>query len=68
MITKAQAKIGVRVKWQSLDASVPPTFGKITASGPAPGLTEREFAVTWNDGEVITYQADNRASRVSLCP
>jgi hypothetical protein len=62
MITKAQAKIGARVKWQSLDIAIPCTYGKITE------VTGREFAVTWDDGEVITYQADNLASRVSLCP
>ena len=64
MITKQQAKIGNRIKWQSLDPSIPPAFGKITAIGPAPGLDRGEVAIVYDDGEVGTTYIESGASCV----
>ena len=59
MLTKAQAKIGNRVKWQSLDASIPPSFGTITAN-----LGDGEIAILYDDGEDGTTFVDSGASCV----
>jgi hypothetical protein len=64
MITKAQAKVGKRVKWQSLDASIPPAFGRVTAIGPSPGLDSGEIAIEYDDGEMGTTYVDSGASVV----
>ena len=67
MITKSQAKIGARIKWQSLDLTIPPSYGKITAIGPSPGLDKNEIAIEYDDGEMGTEYLDNGASVVHLC-
>lgn len=64
MITKTQARVGTRVKWQSLDASISPSFGRITAIGPAPGLDDGEVAIEYDDGEIGTTYVDSGASCV----
>lgn len=64
MITRTQANIGARVKWQSLDESIPPAFGNITALGPAPGLDKGEVAIVYDDGEVGTTYVDSGVSCV----
>lgn len=59
MITKSQAKVGARVKWQSLDLSIPPAFGTIEA------VSERgEIAILYDDGEEGTTYTDSGCSTV----
>lgn len=66
MISKSQAKVGVRVKWQSLDLSIPPFYGKIVAIGPTSSLNENEVAIKYDDGEGGTTFLDSGASCVYL--
>jgi len=40
-----RVKIGDRIKWQSLDDSVEPTYGRVSFVG------YNGFEVKWNDGE-----------------
>lgn len=64
MITKAQAKIGLRVKWQSLDVSIPPFYGKIEEIGPSEFLDPNEILIKFDDGETGSTYLDSGASRV----
>lgn len=64
MITKAQAKIGLLIKWVSLDITIEPSYGCIGAIGPSATLDENEIMILYNDGETTTTYLDNGASRV----
>jgi hypothetical protein len=66
MISKSDAKVGVRVKWQSLDSTIAPSYGKIIAVGPTSSLSDGEIAVKYDDGEDGTTFLDSGASRVFL--
>lgn len=55
-------KVGDRVKFQSLDDSIPPAFGKVTVLSPNGWRGE----VEWDDGETNTYNFDDPASCVRL--
>lgn len=64
MITKTQAKIGLRVKWQSLDISIPPAYGKIEEIGPSEFLDPNEILIRYDDEQDGTTYLDSGASRV----
>ncbi len=59
MITRDQAKVGARVRWQSLDLSIPPAFGTIEAVSDA-----GEIAIAYDDGEEGTTYVDSGVSTV----
>lgn len=46
-----RAKIGDRVKWQSLDDTIPPEFGKIVELSPSGTRAEIE----WDDGDTRSH-------------
>lgn len=56
MITKAQAKVGQRVEWRSLDESIPAAPGIITAVKP-----NGEIKITYDDGEDGSTYIESRA-------
>ncbi len=55
-------KIGDRVKFQSLDESIPPSFGKIIELSPSKTRAE----VEWDDGDTNQYDLSDAASCVRL--
>lgn len=57
-----KAKIGDRVKWQSLDNSIPQFFGKIVELSPNGERAEIE----WDDGEMYHYDLTDAASCVRV--
>ena len=61
-MAKQLAKIGDRVKWQSLDETIAPTFGKIVELSPSGNRAEIE----WDDGDVCQCNMDDAASCVRL--
>jgi hypothetical protein len=60
MITQKQCRVGLRVKWKSLDDTVPTSRGTIVH------VIGARYAVAW-DGEddEHTYTANDRASCIS---
>jgi hypothetical protein len=59
---KRKPKIGDRVRFQSLDETIAPTFGKIVELSPSGARAE----VEWDDGETYTYDLTDNASCVRL--
>jgi hypothetical protein len=57
---KQFAKVGDRVKYQSLDDSVPPSFGRVVEVSP----DGKRGEVEWDDGETYTYDFSDPASCV----
>lgn len=56
-------KIGARVKWTSLDSTVPPSYGTIVELSPSKTRAE----IQWDDDdETRTYDLSARASGVRL--
>lgn len=50
-MAERKPKVGDRVKWQSLDETVPPAFGKIVQLSPSGTRAE----IQWEDGETYSH-------------
>ena len=57
-----EPRVGDRVKWQSLDDSIRPTFGIISE------LNGNRAKITWRDGDTTYHDLSDRASCVRLVP
>lgn len=58
MLRKQDAVIGKRVKWQSLDKTILPSFGTIT------DIREGEVIIEYDDGEEGSTYIDSGVSTV----
>lgn len=59
MLRKQDAVIGKRVKWQSLDQTIPATFGTVIAINE-----DREVIIEYDDGEEGSTYIDSGVSTV----
>jgi len=62
MITRNQCKKNLRVKWKSLDDTIPASLGTIVEIG------RDRFMVLWDDqdADIQSFEMDDAASRIFL--